>query len=350
MGFFDDLKAAAIEKVKDKVKEELAELGIDLDEIDDADDDSPEEEKNTSDEPPTTAEGDEDEDGKEEEEKPPAASAWNTPLDMTSSTTFVPPPCSSSVSSFPSPDSSTTFQEAFQNLWDLDNRLTTNKDYKIDVQSSKKPYRKGVDAADDPLFTYVKPQVLRNRPTFTTFISLLNNYSAHTGEKEDVTEEELQENREFLNEVMKTAPMKYCHQYCVAKRITYRGNEISDSESQFKQVLNSLWFDMYSRSGGVRDSSGFEHVFVGEVKEEKVSGFHNWIQFYLEEKRNHIDYLGYIKPRSHDSTALETNDDDPILTLQFEWNGFELALYTMAFLSAEDGELVTLDAGEMSQV
>lgn len=361
MGFFDDLKAAAIEKVKDKVKEELAELGIDLDEIDDADEDAPEE--NTP--SPTTAEGDEDEDG-EENEKPPAASAWSTPLDMTSSTTFVPaaaaakPPCSSSVSSFPSPDSSTTFQEAFQNLWDLDDRLTTNKDYKIDVQSSKKPYHKGVDAADDPLFTYVKPQVLRNRPTFTTFISLLNNYSAHTGEEEDVTEEELQENRAFLNEVMKTSPMKYCHQYCVAKGISYRGNEISENESQFKQVLNSLWFDMYSRSGGVRDSSGFEHVFVGEVKEEKVSGFHNWIQFYLEEVRNHIDYLGYIKPRSHDSTALETNDDDPILTLQFEWNGFEkfvgtsfigvtpefeLALYTMAFLSAEDGELVTLDAG-----
>ena len=364
MGFFDDLKAAAIEKVKDKVKEELAELGIDLDEIDDADEDAPEE--NTP--SPTTAESDEDEDG-EENEKPPAASAWSTPLDMTSSTTFVPaaaaaakPPCSSSVSSFPSPDSSTTFQEAFQNLWDLDDRLTINKDYKIDVQSSKKPYHKGVDAADDPLFTYVKPQVLRNRPTFTTFISLLNNYSAHTGEEEDVTEEELQENRAFLNEVMKTAPMKYCHQYCVAKGITYRGNEISDNESQFKQVLNSLWFDMYSRSGGVRDSSGFEHVFVGEVKEEKVSGFHNWIQFYLEEKRNHIDYLGYIKPRCRDdsSTTLETNDDDPILTLQFEWNGFEkfvgtsfigvtpefeLAVYTMAFLSAEDGELVTLDAG-----
>ncbi len=289
MGFFDDLKAAAIEKVKDKVKEELAELGIDLDEIDDADEDAPEE---ISDEPPTTAEGDDDEEDGEEDEKPPAvSSAWSTPLDMTSSTTFVPaaaaakPPCSS----FPSPDSSTTFQEAFQTLWDLDDRLTTNKDYKIDVQSSKKPYRKGVDAANDPLFTYVKPQVLRNRPTFTTFISLLNNYSAHTGEKEDVTEEELQENRAFLNEVMKTAPMKYCHQYCVAKGITYRGNEISDSESQFKQVLNSLWFDMYSRSGGMKDSSGFEHVFVGEVKEEKVSGFHNWIQFYLEEKRNHIE-------------------------------------------------------------
>src|SRR6056300_151682 len=178
MGFFDDLKAAAIEKVKDKVKEELAELGIDLDEIDDADEDAPEEENKPS---PTTAEGGDDEDG-EENEKPPAASAWSTPLDMTSSTTFVPaaaaaakPPSSSSVSSFPSPDSSTTFQEAFQNLWDLDDRLTINKDYKIDVQSSKKPYHKGVDAADDPLFTYVKPQVLRNRPTFTTFISLLNN-------------------------------------------------------------------------------------------------------------------------------------------------------------------------------
>lgn len=42
------------------------------------------------------------------------------------------------------------------------------------------------------------------------------------------------------------------------------------------------------------DSSGFEHVFVGETKSgAEIVGFHNWIQFYLQEKNRHLDYKGY---------------------------------------------------------
>ena len=63
-------------------------------------------------------------------------------------------------------------------------------------------------------------------------------------------------------------------------------------------------------------------VFVGEVKNGQISGFHNWIRFYLEEKAGNVDYRGYIKPRSRKSTA-QTNDDDPVLTLQFKWNEVE---------------------------
>ena len=49
------------------------------------------------------------------------------------------------------------------------------------------------------------------------------------------------------------------------------------------------------RGDGVTDSSGFEHVFVGETRgADEVIGFHNWIQFYLQEKADHVDYQGYI--------------------------------------------------------
>lgn len=46
------------------------------------------------------------------------------------------------------------------------------------------------------------------------------------------------------------------------------------------------------------DSSAFEHVFVGETRGgEEVIGFHNWIQFYLQEKAGNVDYQGYIRCR-----------------------------------------------------
>lgn len=222
----------------------------------------------------------------------------------------------------------------------------------MDVQSSKHPCNKE-DAADEPLFTYVDPQVFSTRPTFKTFKALLDNYSAYTGEEEEVSAHELRENQAFLDCVMQTAVMRYCHQYCLAKEASYKGDPVPESPSGFKDVLHSIWFELYSRSGGGRrrkmDSSGFEHgkqcklqtvvclilctelklshivspiVFVGEVKNGQISGFHNWIQFYLEEKAGNVDYRGYIKPRSRDSNAA-TNDDDSVLTLQFSWNGVE---------------------------
>lgn len=51
------------------------------------------------------------------------------------------------------------------------------------------------------------------------------------------------------------------------------------------------------------DSCGFEHVFVGETKNgQEVMGLHNWIQFYLQEKHNHVDYKGY-KARDNKDTV-----------------------------------------------
>ena len=42
---------------------------------------------------------------------------------------------------------------------------------------------------------------------------------------------------------------------------------------------------------------GWLAVFVGEVDEGKVVGFHNWIQFYLEERAGRVNYLGHLLPR-----------------------------------------------------
>lgn len=43
------------------------------------------------------------------------------------------------------------------------------------------------------------------------------------------------------------------------------------------------------------DSSSFEHVFVGECREDEFIGLHNWLQIYLQEKAGIIDYHGYFR-------------------------------------------------------
>lgn len=59
------------------------------------------------------------------------------------------------------------------------------------------------DKAKDPLFTYVKEEVLR-RPTYRSFIALLDNYETSTGEQEEVTPEEIRENRQFIDAICGT--------------------------------------------------------------------------------------------------------------------------------------------------
>ena len=42
---------------------------------------------------------------------------------------------------------------------------------------------------------------------------------------------------------------------------------------------------VYDRRDAANDSCGFEHVFVGESDNGEISGFHNWVNFWLEEKK-----------------------------------------------------------------
>lgn len=242
----------------------------------------------------------------------------------------------------PSQDELADLSRACEKLWDLDlNRLVPGKDYEIDCGEGKKVYQKE-DMAQGSLFTWVSDDVFR-KPTYARFLSLLDNYNPHQGSKEVVTSEEKQEQASFIEEISRTAPIKYLHKFLASKGIT------SGSSQDFKRLLTSLWFDLYSRCGTSGSSSAFEHVFVGEIKQSsEVSGFHNWLQFYLEEVKGNIDYQGYIFPRRRGSIA---DSETQLLTIQFEWNGvlksvsstlvgvspeFEIALYTLCFFVGQE--------------
>ncbi|KAJ8011054.1 hypothetical protein DPEC_G00054200 [Dallia pectoralis] len=233
-------------------------------------------------------------------------------------------------------------------LWSLDtNRLKPGTDYTISLQGKAGYVAQGSNQARDnaraPLFSRVNEDKLKSIKTYALFMSLLDNYEPSTGVSENVTSEELAENDLFLNAVLETELMKCAHRYLVSK-----GQSPSDQQT-FKKQLYDIWFKLYrrDRSGG-EDSCGFEHVFVGETKFGKeIIGFHNWVQFYLQEKLGMVDYKGY-KAQEKKSTP---DEDDHILNLQFSWKGlvkpvgssfigvspeFEVALFTIIFLRSTE--------------
>ncbi|XP_072018032.1 poly(U)-specific endoribonuclease-B-like [Amphiura filiformis] len=242
-------------------------------------------------------------------------------------------------------------------LWKLDtNRLVPGVDYSIDLQGYTRVSQRQ-DRADDPLFSHVNDNKLQQIPTFKFFIALLDNYSQETGVPEEVTEQEVQENWSFLNAAMETEVMKKAHRYLAKKKL------VPKDEKQFKEALYDLWFKLYSRTRGMGrgnyDSSGFEHVFVGESRghedNREVTGFHNWIQFYLQEKAGHIDYKGWVPPRGVRRVTKKDrpNEKTHLLSLQFAWKSdtkpvgssfigtspeFEMALYTVVFFSGRNGK------------
>ncbi|XP_043910926.1 poly(U)-specific endoribonuclease-like [Protopterus annectens] len=156
-----------------------------------------------------------------------------------------------------------------------------------------------------------------------------------TGITEDVTPEEEAENNRFLSAILDTKVMKIAHDYLVNKKLVRPGF------ADFKKLLYRIWFQLYSRDGSRGgDSCGFEHVFVGEMKRGKeMMGFHNWVQFYLQERRNNIDYKGYVARQK----KCGPDEDDQVLSLQFSWKSFigvspefEFAVYTVVFLMSNE--------------
>ncbi|KAE8613084.1 hypothetical protein XENTR_v10007559 [Xenopus tropicalis] len=253
----------------------------------------------------------------------------------------------------------------FNELWDADeNRMKAGKDYRISLQGKAGYVPAGSNQARDsasyPLFQFVDEEKLRSRKTFATFISLLDNYEMDTGVAEVVTPEEIAENNTFLDAILETKVMKIAHDYLVRK------NQAKPSRNDFKAQLYTIWFQLYSRAPGQGpDSCGFEHVFVGESKRGKeIMGLHNWVQFYLQEKRKTIDYKGYVGRQNKS----RPDHDDQVLNLQFSWKEmvkpigssfigvspeFEFALYTVVFLTSQEKmtrEVVRVEEYEMQIV
>ncbi|XP_063292946.1 uridylate-specific endoribonuclease [Pelobates fuscus] len=231
-----------------------------------------------------------------------------------------------------------------EKIYELDENRAEDSDIILNKQNAAEKTGNKEDLCDEPLYKYVNEEIL-SRPTYKAFIELTNNYVRKTGTDEEYTPEEIKEQEHFLKEIMKTKLMKELYSF-------FHKKEMYKTEKEFVDDLQKMWFGLYSRSSGEADSSGFEHVFLGEVKKNKVSGFHSWIRFYLLEKEGLMDYY------SHNYDGPWTSYPD-VLGKQFYWDGFfkevgsqfigsspefDFGLYSLCFIS-RPGKLCKIRLG-----
>ncbi|XP_058809660.1 endoribonuclease CG2145-like [Phymastichus coffea] len=203
------------------------------------------------------------------------------------------------------------------------------------------------DEAPQPLLQ-VKPEALQI-PTIQRVLSIHDNYKADTREREHINPAQRQEESLLIDTFLSTNVMSAAMRFLADK------NFLKKDYYDYKDKLRSLWFDLYSRGDGKITSSGFEHVFLTELKlGTEVSGLHNWIYFNAEELKKKLDYLGYVK-------KLDLGDKAAVVKAHVKYNGIdkpvtdlfvgtspelEMALYTVCFYARPDTHCPVSLAGQ----
>nr|XP_026487843.1 poly(U)-specific endoribonuclease homolog [Vanessa tameamea] len=205
----------------------------------------------------------------------------------------------------------------------------------INYQEKTTSYAKD-DKAPLPLLT-IAPEVW-NITTVQKFTPLLDNYERDTLVNEYVTSQERNEENAFMDAIMATSVFRHLLNFLKDK------GYVTPDPKQQRDFIKQMWFGLYSRGKGKISSSGFEHIFVSELKNNEVSGLHNWIYFSKEELANRINYFGYLK-------YVELNGKGAVLKMHFNQQGvdkpvdtlfigtspeLEMALYTLCYVTRSD--------------
>eukprot|EP00435_Cladocopium_sp_Y103_P030797 s1508_g7.t1 len=149
-----------------------------------------------------------------------------------------------------------------------------------------------------PLFVQVQPYLF-TRPTFLALLEVFEVFHRRScqGPMQDYSLQDRQSIERFLDVVDLTPVMRRA-------REEVEKYEAGLTDQQWREHLWHIWFQRHPSS----PKCGFEHVFIGEATEdlngrELVGGLHNWVKFYLEERRGAARYLGprYKGTGKHDA-------------------------------------------------
>lgn len=194
-----------------------------------------------------------------------------------------------------------------------------------------------VDEAPQPLLN-VKPEALQI-PTIQKVLTIYDNYQLDTRTNEHINPSQRQEESLLVDTFLSTNVMSFAMRFLANKGF------LKQDYYAYKDLLRTMWFNLYSRGDGKIGSTGFEHVFMTELKlGTEVSGLHNWIYFNAEELKKRADYLGYLKKLDlGDKAAILkvhskfNNIDKPVTTMFIGTSPeLEMSLYTVCFLVRPD--------------
>ncbi|VDO80996.1 unnamed protein product [Soboliphyme baturini] len=189
-----------------------------------------------------------------------------------------------------------------------------------------------IDLAKLPLFKNISTEMLQ-RGTYAAYLKLIDNYHPNTAITENWTEEQYRAIDEFMDEVMQTKVFTIMWQFLISKGLA------SEDPEQFKADLKRMWFAFYSRAPGKSSSSGFEHVFCGELRNKRkiVDGLHYWVRYYMLEHEGQVNYLGYLQIGKEIASTIHYNwrkcRKDVGSFLIGTSPEFDFALFTMCYVA-----------------
>ncbi|OEE60114.1 hypothetical protein A1OK_12440 [Enterovibrio norvegicus FF-454] len=253
------------------------------------------------------------------------------------------------------------YTDIIQALWDGDKNkfsvtrmkegrwMNEGSDIKLNEQGTRNPRKR--DLAKFRLFDSVNTDKLMHSSSYQAFKRLIDNYNELQRDGEQYSQQELIEIDHFLEtcfnaESSNAVPlMEEVYHYITASReiggLGFEAKKYSDmpfssptfgsnacvdlsNMAAFRQTVRNLWFGLYTNyfDKAVVGASGFEHVFLGEIKREgsryEVSGYHYWVKFFWDEQaamsgQSNLNYLGSF----YDGPEGQLNAD--VATLSMRW-------------------------------
>lgn len=160
------------------------------------------------------------------------------------------------------------------------------------------------------------------KETYALCQALFDNYALRRAAGEVVRLDEIQEELNFIDYILPTAPIQ------LARTYMEESLELTISNEILAAMIKETWFDM-GQAGSQSDASGFEHVFVGEQagKPTKIGGYHFWYKYHLDEGGESVtgaagsDLIQYHGTKYHGAQEPEKGVLIPeVVTLSLTWN------------------------------